>query len=123
MTEQDCLELESQISKTIKKNRAELREKVSQLSKGILEEDDFLIYLINEFTRMHKEISSYTRIHVKRLKHLNSKELIEDNIIKAAIIETLFELLPGKTNTQDISRNLLKSEQRSELLYSASTQN
>lgn len=123
MTKQNFVELESQIEKVIKKNRADMREKVSQLSNGTLEEDDFLIYLITEFTRIQSEISGYARIFVKRFKHINSKELIEDNITKAAIIETLFDLMPKNNKPSIIQGKFQKNSQRSDLLYSADPTN
>ena len=119
MSEQNFRELNQNISKVIKKNKSDLREKISHLATGHMEEDEFLLYIIKEFTRMQSEISSYAKYFLKRHKHLQSKELIEDNITKAAIIEILFDLIP-QSPKKEITLKLQTDENlNSDLIYSA----
>ncbi len=118
MVEPNFVELDNNIDKVIKKNKIPLRLKVAQLAKGELTEEDFLIYIITEFTRMHTEISGYSKIFVKRQKHLLAQELIEDNIKKAAIIETLAELLPQNATQHEETQQKSITPPTSDLLYS-----
>ena len=94
MTDDPFSLLHSKLTHVIKKNKDQLRSQTSQLAKGTISEQEFLIFLISELTRIQAEFFGYTKIFFKRYGHLQTTDLIEDNLTKAAIIETLFEMIP-----------------------------
>ncbi len=86
----------NRIHKVLHKNKHLFKEKIVEFTHKAISETDLLLFFIEEIKRYELEISQFLHLYVKQGQYSNYSKLIDDNIEKSAIIETLIDVLEEK---------------------------